>query len=162
MYKVTSLVLVLAVAGFLAGSSLGAAGPVTGTGKAPAKCVKWGKKHGKRVCIKRAKPKPKPKPKPTGGTTTTTPTTPAGPPNGHYSANTAQNTTSSSTSPAPPSHTSRSASSTPPAAPAAGWTATTSTLSSLNVVLAANNSFAVSTPISFTDGSTGTLRSTAR
>jgi hypothetical protein len=48
--------------------------------KAPPKCVKYAKKHGKKVCIKRAKPKPKPKPKPVptpsgdgdgGGTTTT-------------------------------------------------------------------------------------------
>jgi hypothetical protein len=45
--------------------------------KAP-KCVKYAKKHGKKVCVKRAKAKPKPPPAPTGdgdgGGGTTTPT----------------------------------------------------------------------------------------
>jgi hypothetical protein len=79
----------LAIVGVLAGLSAAAA-PLAFAhdGKVP-RCIKWKKVHGKRVCVKRAKPKPKP------ATTTTTEETSSGPvfAEGHYSANTTQNST---------------------------------------------------------------------
>src|SRR4051794_4919905 len=35
------------------------------------KCLKWGRRHGKRVCVKRAKARPKPAPGGSGGSTPT-------------------------------------------------------------------------------------------
>jgi hypothetical protein len=92
----------LAVAGALAGGSVGSspapeqhARVVEGVAKAPLKCLKYKRLHGKRVCVKRAKAKPKPKPKPVGTTTATTTTTtttaPAGPMAGSYTGVSSQN-----------------------------------------------------------------------
>jgi hypothetical protein len=151
--KLTSLFLVLAVAGVLAGSSLGVPTPATGVGAKPGKCIKWKKKHGKRVCVKRAKPKPKP----TGTTTTTT--TPATPtaPNGHYSANTSQNTTLQfdlSNGTVSKLALTEIDSTCQPGSWLGGnhisLTAQTATLSP-------TGTFTVTAPITFTDGSTGTL-----
>jgi hypothetical protein len=84
--------LALAVAGVAAGS--GSATPWSSS--AAPKCLKHAKRHGKVVCIKRAKPKAKPKPKPpvtTDDTTTEDTPEPADPRNGDYVVRTSQGAT---------------------------------------------------------------------
>jgi hypothetical protein len=101
MRSFVSFVAALALAATLAAAGSGSTAPtpvrgILGAGFAhgavvkPAKCLKYKKVHGKRICTKRAKPKPKPKPVPKPTPPPPAPT-PTGPPAGAYSGVSAQN-----------------------------------------------------------------------
>src|SRR4051812_46738650 len=96
MTRAAVLLVVLALAGGLASVSLGSAPTLSAAANTkPPKCLKWKKVHGKRFCVKRAKPKTKTVTHTTHTTTATTTTTAAKPmpADGHYVVNTSQNTT---------------------------------------------------------------------
>jgi hypothetical protein len=158
--KVVSLLIALAVAGLLAATTLAAAPlPATGvTAKVPPKCVKWGKKNGKKVCLKRAKPKvkPKPKPKPTPPPPPTQPPAPTAP-SGQYATNTSQNSTLKFTvgSDAVSGFAVGEVDST--CNPGAWLNGNHLTLTGA-AKLDANGHFAITFPISFTGGGTGSLQ----